>query len=305
MGITTASRATTCVKRLATAIKCTESYATGGKLQGRWALVRHGIDYSDPVADGQMSTSPIHERERDFHDALARELEPEQMPPRAPDELESALLDRLGDVDGRRVLDLGCGTGELTLQLLARGARVTALDLSPGMVEVARRRAAAFAPHGAFEGVAMPAESTGLPDSSFDLVIGKYVLHHVELEAALEEFMRLLAPDGRAIFIENSGLNPLLMLARRRLAGRFGIPRFGTPDERPLGKLEYRLLKSRFPSARLEFPEFTFFQLLDRQLLRFRRPRVTRLLRALDDAVHRLLPPLRRYGFRVFVVIGR
>jgi ubiquinone/menaquinone biosynthesis C-methylase UbiE len=51
-----------------------------------------------------------------------------------------AMIDLAGDVDGRRVLDAGCGSGPLSAALHAKGAIVTGFDSSPAMVELARRR---------------------------------------------------------------------------------------------------------------------------------------------------------------------
>lgn len=56
------------------------------------------------------------------------------------DSLLSRLLDLLGDVDGREALDAGCGEGFLARALAARGARVTGIDLSPHLVEMARAK---------------------------------------------------------------------------------------------------------------------------------------------------------------------
>jgi SAM-dependent methyltransferase len=250
-----------------------------------------------------MDESPIHDREREFHDALAQTLEPANMPPRAPDRLEVALLQCAGDITDRFVLDLGCGIGDLSLELLQRGARVTGLDLSGGMVDVACRRVEHFLPDRAFAAVTASVEKTGLPDSSFDLIVGKWILHHVELAPALDELRRLLRPGGCAVFIENSGLNPLLMFARRHVAGRFGIPRFGTEDERPLDHADLQRIKSTFPATRLEFPQFTFFRLLDRQVLQFKHRRLSKALTSLDEIVYRRAPRMRRYSFRVVLVM--
>src|SRR5919202_2740933 len=57
-------------------------------------------------------------------------------PERTP--LVARLLERLGDVAGREVLDAGCGEGFLSRMLAARGARVTGLDLSPRLIQLAR-----------------------------------------------------------------------------------------------------------------------------------------------------------------------
>jgi 2-polyprenyl-3-methyl-5-hydroxy-6-metoxy-1,4-benzoquinol methylase len=59
---------------------------------------------------------------------------------RDPFGLLQPLLELLGDLPGRRVLDAGCGEGYLARALAARGARVTGMDLSPRLIELARAR---------------------------------------------------------------------------------------------------------------------------------------------------------------------
>jgi SAM-dependent methyltransferase len=248
-----------------------------------------------------MTDLSAEDREREFHDALARDLEPTALPPRGLDALEVALLSGLPPLEGKRVLDLGCGVGDLSLQLLQRGAHVTGLDLSGGMVDIARQRAQHFLPGSRFEGITAPVDATGLPAGTFDVVVGKWILHHVELEPTFRELRRVMAPGASAAFIENSALNPLLMAARRHVAGRFGVPRYGTADEHPLDRDDLEAFHRAFPSARVEFPDFSFFRLFSRQVLRHRWPRAARTMARLDDAVYRHVPVARKYSFRVIV----
>ncbi len=57
------------------------------------------------------------------------------------DRMRAVMLSRLPeDLSGARVLDAGCGAGQMTAELAARGAHVTAVDISPSLVEIARRR---------------------------------------------------------------------------------------------------------------------------------------------------------------------
>src|SRR4051794_25816295 len=97
-------------------------------------------------------------RERIFHDRLADELNPVEMPPAPLNPLNKAMVDSAGQLAGKRVLDLGCGSGDLTVLLAMAGARVTGVDLSPGMVDVARRRVEHFVPEASAEFAAAPAE---------------------------------------------------------------------------------------------------------------------------------------------------
>ena len=241
-------------------------------------------------------------RERDFHDQLAEELEPARMPPRPLDPLDQAVMRAGGDLRGKRVLDLGCGSGDFTLALARAGARTTAVDLSPGMVDVARRRLAEFEPDAAAEFVVAPAEQLPIEDSTIDVIVGRFILHHLDIPEAARECARVLAPGGVALFAENSGRNPLLIFARDHLAGRFGIPRYGTADERPLSSEDIETMRRHLPALRLEYPVFDFFTLFDRQVLRHRWGSATRFLRAIDRLVWRTLPFARPWSFRIVVV---
>jgi ubiquinone/menaquinone biosynthesis C-methylase UbiE len=98
-------------------------------------------------------------------------------------------------------LELGCGTGFFTLNLKLAGViddcHVT--DLSPGMVEVAKRNAHELG----FEVEGRVADAERLPydDDTFDIVIGHAVLHHIpDLDLAFTEILRVLKPGGRFVF---------------------------------------------------------------------------------------------------------
>lgn len=249
------------------------------------------------------SAESVWTREREFHDAIACELDVDALAQAPePDRLDLSLLELAGDVRGRTILDAGCGQGDLTLHLLAHGANVTALDLSPGMIDVVRRRAARMSGQaGQLVTVAAPLEHSGLPAGGFDLVLGKFILHHVDVDSSAGELRRLLRPGGRAIFIENAGDNRLLTFARERLAGRWGIPRLGTEDELPLSVADIDRMRGVFARVTAHHPVFEFLVLFDRQVLRFRSRRVSRVIRALDDSVYRHAPRLRRFSYRVVV----
>lgn len=241
-------------------------------------------------------------REREFHDDLATELDPAAMPPEPLDPLTEGALATVGDLAGKRILDLGCGAGDLSIALLARGSKVVAVDLSPGMIEVARDRIRISRGDAAdVELVATAVETLPFDDDSIDVAVGRFVLHHLDLTLAGDQIARVLAPGGVAIFVENSGRNKLLIWARDNLAGRFGIPRYGTVDERPLVEEGLEQLRSAFSLVELSYPCFDFFVIFDRQVLHYRWKSASRFCWWLDRVVWRLLPPLRKYSFRVVV----
>ncbi len=114
--------------------------------------------------------------------------------------LEQAAL-RFG-VTGRKLLDAACGTGKSFLPFLGRGYEVTACDISPAMVELARLKAPAVEP--------FVADMRALGElGRFDLITClddsvNYLLDGDELEDALASFAANLAPDGVLVFDVNT-----------------------------------------------------------------------------------------------------
>ncbi|PWJ08149.1 SAM-dependent methyltransferase [Streptomyces sp. NWU49] len=107
-----------------------------------------------------------------------------------------AMLALAGDVAGRRILDAGCGSGPLSAALRDRGAVVTGIDASAGMLALARRRLG--------DDVALHVVdlSDRLPfaDGAFDDVVASLVLHYLEdWGPTLAELRRVLRPGGRLI----------------------------------------------------------------------------------------------------------
>lgn len=108
----------------------------------------------------------------------------------------------LGDVRGRDVLEYGCGDGLNTVVLARRGARLKSLDISPELIEVARRRMSANDIHADVEFIVGSAHDLPLPDESVDVVFGIAILHHLDLALSAREVRRVLRKGGRAIFQE-------------------------------------------------------------------------------------------------------
>jgi SAM-dependent methyltransferase len=99
-----------------------------------------------------------------------------------------------GDLAGRRVLDVGCGTGRLALALAERGAKVWGVDPSEAML--AKARAAAGRQVGFKLGTA---EALPFKDGWFERAALRLVVHLVDRRRALPELARVLAPAGRVV----------------------------------------------------------------------------------------------------------
>ncbi len=120
---------------------------------------------------------------------------------------ERAAWDRIFDLvlRGRNAgdaLDVGCGTGFLSFELAVRGHRVSGVDFAPAMLAEARRKATERAAAVRFEEA--DAEQLPFTSRSFDLVITRHVLWTLpHPEAAIDEWMRVLRPDGRLVVVES------------------------------------------------------------------------------------------------------
>jgi SAM-dependent methyltransferase len=180
------------------------------------------------------------EIERSAHEAsgtqsaslLIKDIERYDNPPQStvyPLEYSCYLL---GDIREKVALDFGCGAGENTILLAMRGARVIALDISPELMQLARRR---------FEVMQVPTQNvrfmvgsayeTGLPDESVDVVFGIGILHHLDLKLAQKEVYRLLRKGGIAVFQEPVRDSKFIRLIRSLIP--YKSPDV-SPFERPL-----------------------------------------------------------------------
>jgi ubiquinone/menaquinone biosynthesis C-methylase UbiE len=138
---------------------------------------------------------------------------------------------------GKRVLDLGCGMGLQALALLRDGASVDGIDISENYVSAAAeaaRKAGFPAERHRFQ--VMDAHALTFEDNRFDLVVGRGILHHLDMTVALAGIKRILKPGGMALFREPLGDNPALRLFR------FLTPSARTVDEKPLSGADLRRL---------------------------------------------------------------
>src|SRR3989344_8317006 len=88
---------------------------------------------------------------------------------------QNKLLPLLGDIKDIKILDIGAGTGRLSVLLANRGARVTALDVSPKMLEKIKK-----AKNQEIKIVIGDAENLPFADNTFDIVVAAFLIVHLK-----------------------------------------------------------------------------------------------------------------------------
>ncbi|MGE5273732.1 MAG: class I SAM-dependent methyltransferase [Verrucomicrobiota bacterium] len=139
----------------------------------------------------------------------------------------------LGEVAGKEVVELGCGTAYVSAWLARRGARPVGVDLAAEQLETARRMQEK---HGLeFPLVHASAEDVPLPDASFDLAVSEYGASiWCEPDLWIAEAARLLRPGGELVFLVNGtflmltspDVDPVQPAGTELLRPYFGMRRF-------------------------------------------------------------------------------
>lgn len=105
---------------------------------------------------------------------------------------------------GDRVLEIGCGTGQMTRALVARGLRVTAIEPGDRLIELARRN---LGDSGDVEFVNARLEDTPLPSERFQAVFSASAMHWIDPDLGWRKAAETLAPDGTLALVQDFGCN--------------------------------------------------------------------------------------------------
>ncbi|MHA1657501.1 MAG: class I SAM-dependent methyltransferase [Promethearchaeota archaeon] len=123
--------------------------------------------------------------------------------------IKEFLFKRLGNLSGKYVCDLGCGEGELTVILAKFNSKILALDLSPFLINLAKKRAILDHVSKNINFLVADAENYNFPKNKFHYIISYGVLHHMDIKKVLPRLHRSLSANGKLVFVEPVNFFPL------------------------------------------------------------------------------------------------
>jgi SAM-dependent methyltransferase len=259
-----------------------------------------------------------HKIEKEFHDQWAHQIELDKVLVKesfeAPTAIENKrVLEIIGDLKNKKVLDLGCGAGEAAVYFAMKGADVSAVDISPGMLEKTQALARKY--NVMVHTFNRTSEGLDFKPETFDVIYGSSVLHHSDVQLAVEKIAPVLKKDGMAIFIEPLDYNPIISIYRKM------AKEVRTPTEKPLTWKDIEYMKKFFGSVRLEhfwllgmliFVYMFVVERIDMARDRYwkrviresrRYEKKFNFLNALDKKILKILPFLGRFSWTTIIIL--
>ncbi len=283
-------------------------------------IVQRVVDSAGYVKSG--TTKSKHDlridNERQFHDEWANSAQVEMIDVRASNEVCTApemrfITQRLGDLKGKRLLDVGCGLGEASVYFALQGADVTSSDLSQGMLDATTRLAHKNGVN-VTQHVASAEDLQLLADAKFDVIYAGNLLHHVNIEETILRIKPHLSKDGLFVSWDPLAYNPAINVYRAMATD------VRTPDEHPLKRSDIQLFKKHFSNVETNYFWFsTLVIFVIMALAQRRNPNKERYwkvvveegnkwawlywpLEFLDKLLLRLVPPLKLLCWNVVIV---
>jgi 2-polyprenyl-3-methyl-5-hydroxy-6-metoxy-1,4-benzoquinol methylase len=218
--------------------------------------------------------------------------------PNMKDPILQRALEHFGNVEGKTVVDLGCGRGATSLFFAYHGAKVISVDIS----EMAISNLFKYCQDNSIANinpVKMPAQEI-LKLGKVDFIFGSMILHHIE---PFDEFSRnlrtVIKPGGKGFFWENSARSRTMIWFRQNIVGKLWVPKFGDPEEFPLTPGEVNEIRKYF-HVEIEYPELLFFRMISSYLLRghFNNP-----FQLLDNYFYKF-PAIRKFSYRQYLCLS-
>ena len=199
-----------------------------------------------------MKLSDINIREKKFHNKLQASGEKrfETIFYKAIYNVKEDFLNFLNENSkNSEVLDYGCGDGYYAEKVLNfYPKKMTGIDISEVAISDAKKRA--IDKNLNINYSVDNCEKTKFEDNSFDIVYGTGILHHLQINKCIDEINRILKSNGKLVFIEPLGTNPLINLYRKL------TPNSRSVDEHPLLENDFKYISSKFTEVKIKYYGF-------------------------------------------------
>lgn len=216
---------------------------------------------------------------------------------------DRAFVELIGDVRDKKVLELGCGNGLLSVYLAKMGAWVTAVDTSVVGIQNTQKLADLSQVRSKIKAHSLDALELMTLNDSFDIIVGRFVLHHIEpFDVFTDVLFNITKTGGRGVFRENSSRNLILRFFRKFASGRFGIPKYGDEKEYPLQLKELEMLHQKFDKVEIHYTEFKFLRMINEYLLGHNRQN---LFMKIDQWIYNHFPYLHKYSYTQIIEIKK
>lgn len=155
---------------------------------------------------------------------------------------ESLILDKPND---KKFLELGCGVNSLAPKLLKCEADYSAIDISEQAIQIVKNMIKSLETKYDANLDVMDAENLSYPEQYFDVIFGKSILHHLDLDKSISSISKCLKKNGKSVFIEPLGINPIINKFRNKTQN------LRTVDEHPLIKSDFAAFEKYFSNIKV------------------------------------------------------
>lgn len=199
-----------------------------------------------------MKLNDINTREKNFHNKLQSKKKG-----RLENIFYKALYNLYEDFykylevncNNKVILDYGCGIGNITEKVARHNpSRIIGADISDVSIKKAIENSKKL--NLLIEYKVENCESSSFESNTFDLVYGTGILHHLDLEISVKEINRLLKKNGKMIFVEPLGTNPIINLYRKI------TPNARSKDEHPFTNKDFELLNRVYSEVNIKYYGF-------------------------------------------------
>jgi ubiquinone/menaquinone biosynthesis C-methylase UbiE len=201
------------------------------------------------------------------------------------------------EIKDQKILNIACGTGYEAVVLAKKGAMVSAFDISPESIKIAKKRILLNNCSDRLRAEVMSVYDLKFDSSSFMYIFGIDCLHHFEIEKAMKEIHRVLKSGGKAIFFEPLGASEVF----QRLRNYIPIAKDKTsPFERQLNHCDLKCIERIF--KRVKYDEFGLFMRLDRLI---KNQTLLKVIYKIDDRLLKTAPYLKKFARHVVIEIDK